>query len=85
MGKIIFWIVVVFAVLFALRMWNAAKADAAARREPPARRADRRPMVRCVRMRRVPAQGRRAVDAPTAARLRLRGAPQARRAAAAAR
>ena len=29
MGKVVFWLVVVFAVLFALRMWNAAKARAA--------------------------------------------------------
>ena len=25
MGKVIFWLAVVFAVLFALRMWNVAK------------------------------------------------------------
>jgi len=47
MGKIIFWIVVVFLVLFALRMYNVAKANR--------RRAGRKPsqpvpeaMVRCV-------------------------------------
>ena len=28
MGKIVFWLVVVFGVLFALRMWNVAKARA---------------------------------------------------------
>ena len=26
MGKVIFWIVVVFGVLFVLRLWNSAKA-----------------------------------------------------------
>jgi hypothetical protein len=35
MGKIIFWIVVVFAVLFALRMWNVAKARSRAPKKPP--------------------------------------------------
>ena len=25
MGKVVFWLVVVFGVLFALRMWNASK------------------------------------------------------------
>ena len=46
MGKIIFWMVVVFAVLFALRLWNASQAkkrrDAAAGKagEPQA-------MVKC--------------------------------------
>jgi hypothetical protein len=29
-GKVIFWIVVVFVVLFALRLWNAAKRRAGA-------------------------------------------------------
>ena len=28
MGKIVFWLVVVFGVLFALRLWNVAKARA---------------------------------------------------------
>ncbi len=52
MSKFIFWIVVVFAILFGLRLLNAAKArrradesrrtDAAVAREPES-------MVRCVR------------------------------------
>ena len=46
MGKIIFWLVVVFVVLFALRMVNVAKA----RRARPKARKDGTPapMVRCV-------------------------------------
>ena len=45
MGKIIFWIVVVFVVLFALRMINVAKrrardAQAASRRAPRPQAAD---------------------------------------------
>jgi hypothetical protein len=30
-GKLIFWIVIVFAVLFALRLWNATRINAARR------------------------------------------------------
>ena len=49
MGKVIFWIVVVFAVLFGLRLLNAAKAkhraDAARKKRDQAAQ----PMVRCVR------------------------------------
>ena len=50
MGKIVFWLVVVFVVLLGLRLMNLAAAkrrrdEAAARR--PAATADR--MVRCVR------------------------------------
>ena len=47
MGKIIFWIVVIFLVLFALRMYNVAKASrrrAGRKPSPPAPEA----MVRCV-------------------------------------
>jgi len=47
MGKIIFWIVVFFLVLFALRMYNVAKASrrrGARKASPPAAEA----MVRCV-------------------------------------
>jgi hypothetical protein len=47
MGKLIFWIVVIFAVLFALRMWNVAKARSRAARklsEP----ATSKSMVQCV-------------------------------------
>ena len=49
MGKIVFWILVVFAVLFVLRLLNAAKAK---RRADLARRggtSPAEPMVRCVR------------------------------------
>jgi hypothetical protein len=51
MGKVLFWIVVVFAVLFALRLYNAGKA----KRRGDAREARRKagaagvPMVRCAR------------------------------------
>jgi uncharacterized protein len=50
--KILFWLVVVFAVLFALRLYNANKAK---RRGDAAREAQRKsaaagdPMVRCAR------------------------------------
>lgn len=33
MGKLIFWLVLIFGVLFALRMWNASKLRAARRDE----------------------------------------------------
>jgi len=51
MGKVIFWLVVVFGVLFALRMWNAAKLraerkDASGNANPRAPTAT--PMIRCV-------------------------------------
>ena len=49
MGKIVFWIVVVFALLFGLRLVNAAKAK---RRADLARRSGTPPvesMVRCAR------------------------------------
>lgn len=51
MGKVIFWIVVVFLVLFGLRLLNASKAK---RRQDEARRAAggqaaSDTMVRCVR------------------------------------
>lgn len=49
MGKVILWIVIVFAVLFGLRLLNAAKAK---RRADVARRrgtSPAEPMVRCVR------------------------------------
>ena len=49
MGKIILWIVIVFAVLLGLRLLNAAKAK---RRADVARRSGTSPaesMVRCVR------------------------------------
>jgi uncharacterized protein len=43
MGKIVFWIIVVFLVLFVLRLWNAGKARARAKRQPSAET-----MVRCI-------------------------------------
>jgi hypothetical protein len=53
MAKVLFWIVVIFAVLFALRLYNASKAK---RRADAAREAARKagatssdPMVRCTR------------------------------------
>jgi len=53
MSKVLFWIVVIFAVLFALRLYNATKAK---RRADAAREAARKaagagsdPMVRCAR------------------------------------
>jgi hypothetical protein len=49
MAKIVLWIVLVFAVLFGLRLLNAAKAK---RRADPARRGaapPAEPMVRCTR------------------------------------
>jgi hypothetical protein len=48
MGKLIFWIVVIFAVLFALRMWNVAKARSRASRKP-SESATAGAMVKCVR------------------------------------
>ncbi len=46
MTKILIWIVIIFAVLFALRMWNVAKARArAARTQDPAVSAEK--MVKC--------------------------------------
>ena len=51
MGKVVFWIVVVFAVLFGLRLYNAAQSKRKARERDAAARAEaeRRgePMVRC--------------------------------------
>jgi hypothetical protein len=48
MGKIIVWIIVIFVILFALRMWNAAKAKSRASARK-ASAADAQSMVRCVR------------------------------------
>ncbi len=49
MSKVLFWIVVIFAVLFALRLYNAGKAkrhaDAARKKTAPSGV----PMVRCAR------------------------------------
>ena len=51
MGKVVFWIVVVFVLLFALRLWNAAKARARrdVEREAASRRAIEETTVRCVK------------------------------------
>jgi hypothetical protein len=47
MGKLIFWIVVIFALLFALRMWNVAKARSrSAKKRPETPTAGS--MVKCV-------------------------------------
>jgi hypothetical protein len=52
MGKVIFWLLVIFAVLFALRLYNSAKSkrEAAARDNAARAARDRtgQPMVRCV-------------------------------------
>ena len=49
MGKLIFWIVVVFAVLLVARLVNVGKARARAAREAPRDPAPlAAPMVRCV-------------------------------------
>lgn len=48
MGKIVFWIVAVFAVLFVLRLWNAAKARGGVK-ATKAPKEIAQPMVRCVR------------------------------------
>lgn len=47
MGKIVFWIVVVFGLLFVLRLWNAAKARGQAK-APKAPKEIAESMVRCV-------------------------------------
>ena len=50
MGKVIFWLVVVFGVLFALRMWNVAKLRAE-RKDAPGAANPRAPadmaMIKC--------------------------------------
>lgn len=50
MGKIIFWIVVFFVILFALRLLSVGKRKAReeARREPPKAVPPPEPTVRCV-------------------------------------
>lgn len=51
MGKVIFWLAVVFAVLFALRMWNVAKLRAErkdAANPGNARTPAATPMIKCV-------------------------------------
>jgi hypothetical protein len=49
MGKIIFWIVVIFAVLFAIRLWNAAKAKRRADETREKEKGAVERMVRCQR------------------------------------
>ena len=46
MGKLIFWMVVVFAVLFALRLWNARQARKR-RDASTGKSADPQAMVQC--------------------------------------
>jgi hypothetical protein len=36
MGKVVFWLVVIFAVMFALRLWNASKLRAGSKDGPAA-------------------------------------------------
>jgi hypothetical protein len=48
MGKIVFWLVVVFVVLFALRLLNGAKARARDARKAKGPGAPPAAMVRCV-------------------------------------
>lgn len=52
MAKVIIWLVVVFAVLFVLRLYSAAKANARGESARARRREERdraiAPMVRCV-------------------------------------
>ena len=49
MGKVIFWLVLVFAVMFVLRMINTAKMRRQRDAErPPASGETRAPMVKCV-------------------------------------
>lgn len=47
MGKLIFWLVIVFGVLFALRLVSAAKVKAARKGEAVGRAAGAETMVRC--------------------------------------
>ena len=47
MGKIVFWIVVVFVVLFALRLWNSAQARRRGAGKAPGDAAPEA-MVKCV-------------------------------------
>jgi hypothetical protein len=52
MGKVILWLVVAFAILFALRFYNLARTRQRAeesRREAARRAVEPAPMVRCVR------------------------------------
>ena len=52
MGKIIFWIVLVFVVMFALRLYNTAKLRQRAQQQQQAARGPQvveETMVRCVR------------------------------------
>ena len=48
MGKLVFWLVVVFVVLFALRLLNASKARARNRERAAARTGTVGAMIRCV-------------------------------------
>ncbi|MEP7329610.1 MAG: PP0621 family protein [Betaproteobacteria bacterium] len=46
MGKIVFWLVVIFGLLFALRLWNAGKARAR-RNDAAGQAASPQAMVQC--------------------------------------
>ena len=48
MGKVIFWLVIVFAVLFALRLVNASKHRARTRERAAGRASEAGAMARCV-------------------------------------
>jgi uncharacterized protein len=48
-GKVIFWMVIVFAVLFCLRMYNADQQKKRARRDAPPPDDPGEAMVRCTR------------------------------------
>lgn len=47
MGKFIFWMIVVFAVLFCLRMYNVAQQKKRERRDAPPPSGSGESMVRC--------------------------------------
>ena len=50
MGKVVFWITIVFAVLFCLRLYNAGQLKRRNRRDAPPPAADTgEAMVRCTR------------------------------------
>lgn len=48
MGKIVFWVVVIFVLLFGLRMWNGAKARSRGR-SAQAKKDAPQSMVQCAR------------------------------------
>jgi hypothetical protein len=48
MGKIVFWLALVFVVLFALRMWNTSKSRAARGEGGGGQPPKAMPMIKCV-------------------------------------